>query len=59
MKLKRHLRFCAFLFFIILASIVPVPFKFYLKDNLPTFKIEQVDKKEEDEAQEEIYQLKA
>tara|TARA_R110001583_G_scaffold94739_1_gene238420 strand:+ start:12169 stop:12297 length:129 start_codon:yes stop_codon:yes gene_type:complete len=32
-----------------MAAIIPVPFKFYKKDNLPTYEIEQVDKKKEDE----------
>ncbi len=44
------------LIFIIIASIIPVPIKFYKKDNLPTYEIEQIDKKEEEEDKENEYQ---
>ncbi|WP_165454335.1 hypothetical protein [Hyunsoonleella pacifica] len=43
--------------FIIIASIVPFPIKFYRKDNLPSYEIEQIDKKEENENEEDDYQV--
>lgn len=49
MRIKKFLRFITLLIFIIMAAIIPVPFKFYKKDNLPSYEIEQVDKKKEDE----------
>ena len=39
-----------------MASIVPFPIRFYKKDNLPSYEIEQIDKKEEDENTENDYQ---
>jgi len=56
MRLKRFIRFLMLLVFIIIACILPFPIKFYKKDNLPSFKIEQVDKKEDEENSEEDYQ---
>lgn len=35
------------LLYIIIASIVPFPIKFYKKDTVPTYTIEQIDKQEE------------
>ncbi len=55
MRLKKFLRFLMLLIFIMIASILPVPIKFYKKDNLPSFKIEQIDKKEEEENTEDDY----
>lgn len=57
MRIKKFLRFLMLFIFIIMACIVPFPIKFYKKDNLPSFKIEQIDKKEEDEDTEEDYQI--
>ncbi|MGB5243744.1 MAG: hypothetical protein WBN16_11700 [Lutimonas sp.] len=56
MRIKKFLRFLMLLIFIIIASIIPVPIKFYKKDNLPTYEIEQIDKKEEEEDKENEYQ---
>jgi hypothetical protein len=56
MRIKKFLRFLMLLIFIIIASIVPFPMKFYKKDNLPSSEIEQIDKKEEDENTENDYQ---
>ena len=56
MRIKKFLRFLMLLIFIIIASIVPFPIKFYKKDNLPSYEIEQIDKKEEDENTENDYQ---
>ncbi len=56
MRIKKFLRFLTLLIFIIMASILPVPIKFYKKDNLPSFKIEQIDKKEKEENAEDDYQ---
>jgi len=56
MRIKKFLRFLMLLIFIIIASIVPFPIKFYRKDNLPSYEIEQIDKKEEGENTEEDYQ---
>lgn len=53
MKIKKILRFLVLFIFIIMASILPFPIKFHRKDNSPSFKIEQVDEKEEDENLEE------
>ena len=54
---KRALRLLALLFMIGLATILPVPIKFYIKDNMPKFKIEQIDKKQEDENKDEIKEI--
>lgn len=59
MRLKQYLRFGVLFCFIILAAIIPVPIKFYSKDNLPSFKIEQIDQKKEDEEEDDIYQYKS
>lgn len=48
-SLKRILRLLALVFIIGLATILPVPITFYRKDNMPKFKIEQIDKKKEHE----------
>jgi len=56
MRIKKFLRFLMLLIFIIMASIVPFPIRFYKKDNLPSYEIEQIDKKEEDENTENDYQ---
>lgn len=56
MRIKKFLRFLTLLIFIIMASILPVPIKFYKKDNLPSFKIEQIDKKEKEENAKDDYQ---
>ena len=52
MRIKKFLRFLMLLIFIIIASIIPFPIKFHKKDNLPTYEIEQVDKKEKEEDKE-------
>ncbi|GGD10879.1 hypothetical protein GCM10011368_11080 [Hyunsoonleella pacifica] len=57
MRLKKYIRFLILLIFIIIASIVPFPIKFYRKDNLPSYEIEQIDKKEENENEEDDYQV--
>ena len=56
MRIKKFLRFLTLLIFITIASFVPFPIKFYRKDNLPSFEIEQIDKKQDDENTEEDYQ---
>ncbi|WP_303317953.1 hypothetical protein Q4Q34_18755 [Flavivirga abyssicola] len=56
MRIKKFLRFLMLLIFIIIASIVPFPIKFYKKDNLPSYEIEQIDKKDDDENTENDYQ---
>ena len=40
-----------------LATILPVPITFFRKDNLPKFKIEQIDKKQEDENKDDIKEI--
>jgi hypothetical protein len=47
------MRFLTLLFFLLIASIVPFPLKYYRKDNLPTYKIEQLDNKKEENQEEE------
>jgi len=49
MKTIKYLRFFMLLLYIIIASIIPFPIKFYKKDHLPTYTIEQIDKQEENE----------
>lgn len=39
---------------IVLASVIPVPITFHRKDDLPKFKIEQVDKEKKDEDNQDI-----
>ncbi|MEC3906953.1 hypothetical protein VOI54_07970 [Tamlana sp. 2201CG12-4] len=46
--LKKALRLVALILMVALASALPVPITFYRKDNTPKFKIEQVDKNEEE-----------
>ena len=46
---KKALRLLALVLLITLASALPVPITFYRKDNLPKFKIEQIDKKKNNE----------
>lgn len=53
MRLKKFMRFLTLLFFLLIASIVPFPLKYYRKDNLPTYKIEQLDNKKEENHEEE------
>lgn len=54
---KRILRLIALVFIIGLATILPVPITFYRKDNIPKFKIEQIDKKQEDENKDDIKEI--
>ena len=57
MKLKNILRFVALGLMIALASVLPVPITFYTKDHLPKHLIERVDKKEEEDEEDEIKAL--
>lgn len=52
--LLKNLRLLALLMMIALASILPVPITFYRKDNLPKFKIELVDRKDDETKQEDV-----
>lgn len=56
MRIKKFLRFLMLLVFIVIACIIPFPIQFYKKDNLPSYEIEQIDKKEEEENTEDNYQ---
>lgn len=56
-SIKRTLRLFALIFMIGLATILPVPITFFRKDNLPKFKIEQIDKKQEDENKDDIKEI--
>lgn len=56
MKLKKFLRFLMLLLFIMIASIVPFPINFRRKSNVPTYEIEQIDKKEDEDHESEEYQ---
>lgn len=53
-SLKKALRLLALLFMIVLASVLPVPITYYRKDNMPKFKIEQIDKKQKDSNKDDI-----
>ncbi|WP_298236839.1 hypothetical protein [uncultured Algibacter sp.] len=57
MNIKRIVRLIALALMIALACILPVPITFYRKDNTPKFKIEQLDNKEDDSAEEDIKEL--
>ncbi len=57
MGIKKSIRFLILLIFILVAAMVPFPIKFSKKDNLPSYKIEQVDKKDEDENTEDDYEV--
>lgn len=57
MKIKKLLRLIALILLIALASILPVPITFYRKDNTPKFKIEQLDKKENDIEKDDLKEL--
>ena len=56
MRIKKFFRFLFLLLFIFMACIVPFPIKFQRKDNLPTYEIEQIDQKENDDMKEDDYQ---
>lgn len=51
---KKVLRLMALTLIIVLASVIPVPITFHRKDDLPKFKIEQVDKEKKDEDNQDI-----
>ena len=53
-SLKKALRLLALLFMIVLASVLPVPITYFRKDNMPKFKIEQIDKKQKDSNKDDI-----
>jgi hypothetical protein len=53
-NLKKTLRLLGLIVIIALASVLPVPVTFYRKDNQPKFKIEQIDKKKEDDNENEL-----
>ncbi|MFV9550135.1 hypothetical protein [Algibacter sp. PT7-4] len=46
---KKNLGFFALLLMLGLAAVLPIPIIFYRKDNMPKFKTEQIDKKQEDQ----------
>lgn len=51
---KKSLRLLTLVVMVGLACLLPVPITFHRKDNMPKFKIEQIDKKLEDNDKEEI-----
>ena len=53
MRFKKFAHLLVLVFFIMLSTIVPFPVTFKRKDKTPTYTIEQIDKKEDDE--EETY----
>ena len=53
MKFKKIIRLISFVILIAMASVFPVPMTFYSKDNLPKYLIEMVDKKEDEDEEEE------
>ncbi|MEO6348759.1 MAG: hypothetical protein ABIO60_12700 [Aquaticitalea sp.] len=57
MRIKKFLRFLMLLIFLIMACIVPFPIKFHKKDDLPSYEIEQIDKKNENENVEDDYRV--
>jgi len=54
MKLKQIIRLLAIAFMIALASVLPLSMTFYAKDQLPKHLIERVDKKKEEDEEDEI-----
>jgi len=57
MSIKKYLRFAAFIFFVVLAAMIPIPLKFHSKDNLPKDLIELVERKEEDDEDDDIKEI--
>ena len=53
MRIKKIIRMTVLIFFIILASMIPVPIVIHRKDKLPQNLIEMVDKKEDEHQDEE------
>ena len=53
MRIKKIIRMTALIFFIILASMIPVPMVIHHKDKLPQNLIEMVDKNEDENQDEE------
>lgn len=49
MRIKKIIRMTALIFFIILASMIPVPMVIHHKDKLPQNLIEMVDKNQDEE----------
>ncbi|MBC3759312.1 hypothetical protein H7U19_12915 [Hyunsoonleella sp. SJ7] len=47
----------ALVLLIMLATIIPVPITVYRKDKLPNFTIEQIDKKEDEDEEDDIKEL--
>ena len=57
MRFKKFARLLVLVFFIMLSSIVPFPITFKRKDNIPTYTIEQIDKKEDDEEETDVFEV--
>ncbi len=56
MNVKKYLRLIMLVFAVMIAAVAPFPVSFRRKDNLPTYKIEQLDKREEEYQDEDDYQ---
>lgn len=57
MKLKKMLRTLAWAILLVMACMIPIPFTFTKKDNLPKYLIEQLDTKENDDDKDDIKEL--
>lgn len=59
MKIKKFLRRIAFILIIIIACVIPLPFSIqsYRKDEKPTYVVEQVETKKEEDQEEDIKEL--
>ena len=53
MQFKKVMRMILLVLFIAMAAILPVPITIYQKDKQPKFRVEQLNRKEDEEQQEE------
>lgn len=51
------MRLVVLIFFILLCTVVPFPINFNRKDKLPTYTIEQIDEKQDDEDTDDTYEV--
>lgn len=57
MNIKRYVRLVLLVCMIAIAAAIPVPMKFFSKDDLPKNLTEQIDTKEDDEEEDDTYEI--
>ena len=56
MNVKKYLRFIMLVFAVMIAAVAAFPVSFRRKDSLPTYKIEQLDERKNENHDEDEYQ---